>query len=164
MSFKSKNLNYEAKEPPFLQRLKSQYGGANSGRHERAIPRPRRLQKDDDEDAPTYVDGETNEVISKEEYESLVQGDKNDGSKDETKEETASAPAEDEADTANPETKAQQKQNIAEIGGPKKRKQGRVVGEEDTAENAERRQESSSSRKPKQKKKKIKLSFDEGED
>ncbi|KAL1863389.1 hypothetical protein Plec18167_000483 [Paecilomyces lecythidis] len=163
MSFKSKNLNYEAKEPPFLQRLKSQYGGANSGRHERPIPRPRRLQKDDDEDAPTYVDEETNEVISKEEYEFLVRGEKGDESQDEAKDETASGPAKD-ADQAESETGAQQKQNIAEIGGPKKRKQGRVVGEEDTPESTERRQESSSSRKPKQKKKKIKLSFDEGEE
>ncbi|GAD93210.1 conserved hypothetical protein [Paecilomyces variotii No. 5] len=163
MSFKSKNLNYEAKEPPFLQRLKSQYGGANSSRHERPIPRPRRLQKDEDDDAPTYVDEETNEVISKEEYESLVQGEKGDGSQDEAKDETASAPAKEKADQAESETGTQQKQNIAEIGGPKKRKQGRVVGEEDAPDSGER-QESSSSRKPKQKKKKIKLSFDEGEE
>lgn len=158
----------EAKEPPFLQRLKNQYGGANSSRHERPIPRPRRLQKDEDDDAPTYVDEETNEVISKEEYESLVRGDKGEDTREEREhpnDETTSALTKEGADKLNSETEVtQQKQNIAEIGGPKKRKQGRVVGEEDAPDEAEQRQESSSSRKPKQEKKKIKLSFDEGED
>jgi hypothetical protein len=132
------------------------------------MPRPRRLQKDEDYDAPTYVDEETNEIISKEEYETLVRGDKGEGSQEEREhpnDETTSTPAREGADKPNSETEAtQQKQNIAEIGGPKKRKQGRVVGEEDAPDEAERRQESSSSRKPKQKKKKIKLSFDEDED
>jgi hypothetical protein len=59
------------------------------------------------------------------------------------------------------------RQNLAGIGGPKKRKQGRVVGDEvpDKEEETEDRQErKSAANKPKQKKKKkVKLSFDEPE-
>jgi hypothetical protein len=39
-------------------------------------PRSRLAKKDDvDDDEPTYVDEESNEVISKEEYEALLRGD-----------------------------------------------------------------------------------------
>lgn len=57
------------------------------------------------------------------------------------------------------------KQKLAEIGGPKKRKQAKVIGEENKAPDdpdAEKeQQEPPTTRKSKQKKKKIKLSFDE---
>lgn len=53
---------------------------------------------------------------------------------------------------------------MAEIGGPKKRKQAKVVGEENKEpEVGEEQREAPASRKSKQKKKKIKLSFDEEE-
>lgn len=59
------------------------------------------------------------------------------------------------------------KQNLAEIGGPRKRKQARVVGEDSAPDNKDKDEpadpaEGTVSQKPKQKKKKkIKLSFDE---
>jgi hypothetical protein len=50
---------------------------------------------------------------------------------------------------------------VAEIGNQKKRKQVKVVGEENVAEPETVKNNSTSNRKPKAKKKKIKLSFDE---
>ncbi|KAB8261738.1 hypothetical protein BDV32DRAFT_30553 [Aspergillus pseudonomiae] len=164
MSFKSKNLAYEAKEPAFLQRLRNQYGDT-SGRLERPIARPRKLKDADDDDDPTYVDEESNEVISKEEYEALVRESNKEG------EDTGKGEPDPEQTTSqdNEQDKASttqeapiSKQNMAEIGGPKKRKQAKVIGEEEpAAEKEEIQPKDTGSRKPKQKKKKIKLSFDE---
>lgn len=63
------------------------------------------------------------------------------------------------------------RQNVAGIGGPKKRKQGKVVGDEaageEEKEEADGQERNSVANKPKQKKKKkkkkVKLSFDEPE-
>ncbi|GKZ23324.1 hypothetical protein AbraIFM66951_011717 [Aspergillus brasiliensis] len=159
MSFKSKDLAYEAKEPAFLQRLKNQYGNT-SGRLERPIARPRKPRDDNDDDGPTYVDEESNEIISKEEYEALVRGEDNkdtENSNEDTKELGTG-----EEGKSNTQAEASvSKQNVAEIGGPRKRKQAKVVGEDNSTEETEKVQKKEpSSRKPKQKKK-IKLSFDD---
>ncbi|KAE8356717.1 hypothetical protein BDV28DRAFT_126446 [Aspergillus coremiiformis] len=165
MSFKSKNLAYEAKEPAFLQRLRNQYGGT-SGRLERPIARPRR-QKDDhgDDDEPTYVDEESNEVISKEEYEALLREsnkEAEDTEKDAPDQEQVTPQDNQEGKASAEKGTPISKQNMAEIGGPKKRKQAKVIsGDEPPAEKEETTQTDTGSRKPKQKKKKIKLSFDE---
>ncbi|KAB8077772.1 hypothetical protein BDV29DRAFT_167789 [Aspergillus leporis] len=159
------NLAYEAKEPAFLQRLRNQYGDT-SGRLERPVARPQRLQKDhDDDDEPTYVDEESNEVISKEEYEALVR-DSNKEAKDTGKEEPdqeQTACQDNKEGKTSPEKGAPvSKQNMAEIGGPKKRKQAKVIGEEEPpTESKDTQTKVTGSREPKQKKKKIKLSFDE---
>ncbi|KAF7588979.1 hypothetical protein BBP40_004946 [Aspergillus hancockii] len=157
------NLAYEAKEPVFLQRLRNQYGDT-SGRLERPVARPR-LKKDyDDDDEPTYVDEESNEVISKEEYEALVR-DSNKEAEDTGKE------TPDQEQTISPSSEGKEstekgapvsKQNMAEIGGPKKRKQAKIIGEEEPpTESKDTQLKDAGARKPKQKKKKIKLSFDE---
>lgn len=152
--------------PPFLQRLQGQYGDT-SGRLERPIERPRKPKHDDDDDEPTYVDEESHEVISKEEYKALVQDSSQKGGKRST-----DGPADKEQDTAGSEKDKgdtekdapASKQNLAEIGGPKKRKQAKVVGEDNKAPEGEGEQrEAPTARKPKQKKKKIKLSFDDEE-
>ncbi|KAI9928112.1 hypothetical protein ASPWEDRAFT_39094 [Aspergillus wentii DTO 134E9] len=155
MSYNAKNLAYEAKQPSFLQKLRSQYGDT-SGRLERPIARPRKEKQDDgDDDEPTYVDEESNEVISKEDYAALV--------RDSNKEDEN--PTQDSAEqTSKPDEKekeAPSKQSLAEIGGPKKRKQAKVVGEENNAPEKEEERKEGPNRKPKQKKKKIKLSFDD---
>ncbi|RAK95247.1 DUF4604 domain-containing protein [Aspergillus ibericus CBS 121593] len=164
MSFKSKDLAYDAKEPAFLQRLKSQYGNT-SGRLERPIARPRKPRDDNDDDGPTYVDEESNEIISKEEYEALVRGEDDKEDEDAKKDPEQSGTGEDGKPNAKTEADAPiSKQNLAEIGGPRKRKQGKVVGEENTTEEAEEAQQKEpDTRKPrpKTKKKKIKLSFDD---
>ncbi|PWY65566.1 hypothetical protein BO70DRAFT_366693 [Aspergillus heteromorphus CBS 117.55] len=148
----------EAKQPAFLQRLKNQYGDT-SGRLERPIARPRKPKNETDDDGPTYVDEESNEIISKEEYEALVRGDEdregyNDNAPKDPEDKGASGSGMGVDGTAS-------KQNVAEIGGPRKRKQAKVVGEEPRAEETkETPRKDSGSRKAKQKKK-IKLSFDD---
>ncbi|KAJ5152184.1 hypothetical protein N7492_010479 [Penicillium capsulatum] len=163
---KNPKLAYEANEPAFLQKLRGQYGN-QSGRLERPSARPRKPKDDkDDDDAPVYVDEASNEVLSKEEYQALVQegapGEKNDASQDQsTTEGDGKAPHEAES--------TPKQSNLTEVGGQRKRKQVKVVGEEEKVENPEALEASktqeikpkaSASRKSK-KAKKIKLSFDE---
>ncbi|EAU33917.1 conserved hypothetical protein [Aspergillus terreus NIH2624] len=161
MSFKAKNLSYDAKEPAFLQRLRNQYGN-NTGRLERPMTRPRKPKDANvDDDEPTYVDEETNEVISKEEYEALVRAEETSKEGPAEDGETPSRVDQDGKSTTEKEAPAS-KQAIAEIGGPKKRKQAKVVGDDHPPEESEDLpRKDAGSRKPKQKKKKIKLSFDE---
>ncbi|KAJ5677754.1 uncharacterized protein N7477_003387 [Penicillium maclennaniae] len=155
---KNPKLAYDAKEPAFLQKLRGHYGN-NDGRLERPAMRPRKAKNsDDDDDAPVYVDEESNEVISKEEYQALVGGTDSQtqegGSKDQ------SAEGDDKASTLK-EPSAKQN-NLTEVGGQKKRKQAKVVGQDTIEEEAKPDSEErpkASARKSK-KGKKIKLSFD----
>ncbi|CAL5870847.1 uncharacterized protein PFLUO_LOCUS5088 [Penicillium psychrofluorescens] len=146
-------LAYEANEPAFLQKLRGQHGNS-TGRLERPAQRPQRLKKDDDDDdEPTYVDEESNEVITKEEYKVMVQEsnpDDDPSTKDGEKEAKEARPA---------ESAPKQQSNLTEIGTQKKRKQAKVVGD-DQVEPEQTQPKAPVSRKPK-KAKKIKLSFDE---
>ena len=151
----------DSKEPAFLQRLKNQYGNS-SGRLERPVARPRLAKRDDEDDAPTYVDEESNEVLSKEEYEALVRGDDpqkageaTDGATSQRREEPSTG------DNTTEKTRSTPKQNVVDVGGPKKRKQAKVVGEESSAGRDQSPPKELASTKPKGKKKKIKLSFDD---
>ncbi|KAJ5653820.1 hypothetical protein N7490_000823 [Penicillium lividum] len=143
---------YEANEPAFLQRLRGQYGGDTSGRLERPAARPKKLKdpKEEEDDEPVYLDEESNEVITKEEYKALVEPPK-----DETSTEDAST-AEGNKKPAEPIAK---QSNLTEVGGQRKRKQVKVVGEEENKPD----EASTVQEKPKKTKKakKIKLSFDE---
>lgn len=155
----------ETKEPPFLQKLRGQYGGT-SGRLERPVARPRRPKVNDDDDEPTYIDEESNEVISKDEYNALVHGS---NQKEEAPAIQAPEPDKPATKTDTDEGKGDEqpptsKQNLAEIGGPKKRKQAKVVGEDSVPEEERSMGNDSKKSKPKkksEKKKKIKLSFDD---
>lgn len=161
----------EAKEPSFLRKLKGQYGGTSRGL-ERPAPRPRKLKEQgaDDDDGPTYVDAESNEVISKEDYEAMVRGEPTEDGGDSHsaavgQSDSPPPPAskdKDDTEEVRPET-GPPSQNVAEIGALRKRKQGKIVGEEERAEAdlASTQTATSAVRKPKAKKKKIKLSFDE---
>lgn len=111
-------------------------------------------------------------MITKDEYKALIQ-DSNQpdtAQKGEEGEKGQDAPGSNEKDTTdNGKDAPVSKQKVAEIGGPKKRKQAKVVGEENTAKaqeaedegEAKEKPQEAPSRKAKQKKKKIKLSFDE---
>ncbi|EEP80116.1 conserved hypothetical protein [Uncinocarpus reesii 1704] len=163
MSFKAKNLTYEKNEPAFLRRLRGQYGDGTGQRHGPSNVRPIKAKDPDADDEPTYVDEESNEVISKEEYQAMLQdaagntaethsdglgsGDQNHASKSDK--------------TASKLLKSAGGQKVAEIGGSKKKKFAMVVAEDDQiAEKGTQPRESGPPNK-KQKKKKIKLSFDE---
>ncbi|KAJ5160204.1 uncharacterized protein N7482_007208 [Penicillium canariense] len=163
---KNPKLAYEAKEPAFLQKLRGHYGDT-SGRLERPSARPRKLKdkNEEDDDAPVYVDEESNEVISKAEYEALIGGDtdKKDG---ETAKDKATADGEDQAQSLTETTSAKQS-NLTEVGGQKKRKQIKVVGEDKAEEQSGEKPETDAAQpvapapRKSKKAKKIKLSFDE---
>ncbi|KAL4988678.1 hypothetical protein BDW68DRAFT_158427 [Aspergillus falconensis] len=160
MSFNAKNLAYDAKEPAFLQRLRGQYGNTSGGL-ERPSLRPRRVRDDNDhdDDGPTYVDAESNDVISKEDYEAMVNGDDLETKQPENGVKDTDAVADQDGDSKKAET-VPSKQYVTEIGGLRKRKQAKAVGEQIEEAGKEVRPEESGRRKPKQKKK-IKLSFEE---
>ncbi|KAL2826513.1 hypothetical protein BDW59DRAFT_145290 [Aspergillus cavernicola] len=159
MAFNAKNLAYDAKEPAFLQRLKGHYGASSGGLERPMSQRPRRPRDNNDDDGPTYVDAESNEVISKEDYEALVKG--GDGQAEQSENNVKDQEKSAAEDGADPKEGATAKQNLAEIGGPRKRKQAKVFGEEVQEAEEDSRPKDSGPRKPKQKKKKIKLSFEE---
>ncbi|EEQ89952.1 hypothetical protein RJZ56_004744 [Blastomyces dermatitidis] len=164
MSFNAKNLTYEKNEPAFLRKLRSQYGDGSGFRNDRPSPRPTKKKDADDDDAPTYVDEASNEIISKEEYDVLVRGDSdnkigersgnNRNENEKTRSTNDTGDGVDQGERQGP--KAKRNQHFAEIGGAKKRKQAKVIGE-DATEDATRKPPAS--RKPKLKKK-IKLSFE----
>ncbi|OJD15048.1 hypothetical protein AJ78_04671 [Emergomyces pasteurianus Ep9510] len=164
MSFNAKNLSYDKREPAFLRKLRSEYGDGSGFRNDRPNPRPTKMKDGDDDDAPTYVDEESNEVISKAEYDALVRGDRDNKTEENSKnigdenEQTKSGHEGDGDVQGKPQGgKAKPKQHFAEIGGAKKRKQAKVIGEDATGEEVRK---PSAPRKTKLKKK-IKLSFDD---
>ncbi|EFR04670.1 hypothetical protein MGYG_07676 [Nannizzia gypsea CBS 118893] len=167
MSRRANNLSYEKPEPSFLRKLRNQYG--DGGEHHRSRPSPRPTKSkyaEDEDDGPTYVDEDSNEVISKEKYLEMVAGPKGDTEENEAGENgqptkaTAGEGAEPEAETR----ASKSKQNVAEIGASKKRKQGKVVGGGDVPEDQERSQaQTEAPKRKKNTKKKIKLSFDDEE-
>lgn len=157
----------EAKEPAFLQKLRGHYGDT-SGRLERPAARPRRLKdkNEEDDDAPVYVDEESNEVISKAEYEALVGGG-TDQKDDKASAKDQSTEKGQEDAQSQTETPAAKQSNLTEVGGPRKRKQVKVVGEDESEEKpgdkqqADEAQTKAPAPRKAKKAKKIKLSFDE---
>lgn len=158
----------EAKEPAFLQKLRGHYGDT-SGRLERPSARPRKLRdrNDEDDDAPVYVDEESNEVISKAEYEALVGGENDPKDNEAT---TKDIPTENEQafTQSQTETSTAKQSNLTEVGGPRKRKQAKVVGENEQKEKFEENlpevdqvQPKAAAPRKSKKAKKIKLSFDD---
>ena len=154
-----------------MRRLKSQYEGA-SGRFERPAPIPRKLKVNEDDDEPTYVDEESSEIISKEKYEDLMRGtagndgkDKAQSKGDQEQFESKTKPEEGKGEIGKEtEGSASKQKNMTEVGsGPRKRKQAKVVGEENAPDNAQAQVQAQpkTTKKAKQTKKKIKLSFDE---
>lgn len=147
----------DAKQPAFLQKLRGQYGDG-TGRLERPALRPTRLKvnNDDDDDEPTYLDEESNEVISKEEYKALV-GESGPKGEDEAGE-SAKDKSTGDQDKSQTEVSTNKQNNLTEVGGQRKRKKAKVVGEDNAeAEEVLPKATSKKSKKPK----KIKLSFDE---
>ena len=181
MSFKSKDLAYDAKEPAFLQRIRGHQSGkgVDSDRHERPIARPRgaaRANNDDDDDAPTYVVEDSNTTLSKAEYEALLTEEPKSLSgaagRDPTVQdkfaESPGIPTKQEGGAAEvaavDEAKSRTKQEVTEVGGQqKKRKAARVVGVagDDGAKDAEKDEvEPKRVKQVKRKVKPVKLSFD----
>ncbi|PGH27672.1 hypothetical protein AJ80_00687 [Polytolypa hystricis UAMH7299] len=170
MSFKAKNLSYERNEPAFLRKLRGQYGEGDRAPQQR---RPVKPKSHDDDDEPTYVDEESNEIISKEEYKALLEGGEGGPTGEQNEGEEGKREGEDGEDKLSPENAkakaaveletARPVQQFGQIGGAKKRKQGRIVGEsgqEEQREPPEQTETNRTANKPK-KKRKIKLTFEE---
>ena len=180
MSFKSKDLAYNAKEPAFLQRIRGHQSGngVDSDRHERPIARPRGAARatNDNDDAPTYVVEDSNTTLSKEEYEALLKEEKGPDLKAEkdqsvqdkfadssgvfAKQESGAG----EVAAEEEEAKLRTKQEVTEVGGQqKKRKAARVVGVAGDEEAKDAEKDEAEPKRVKQIKKKVKpvkLSFD----
>ncbi|KAF1939715.1 hypothetical protein EJ02DRAFT_252334 [Clathrospora elynae] len=159
MSFKAKDLQFDDSQPAFLQRLRGQLMSGDSARHEQPIARNKRMQKDDEEeDAPTYVMEETNDLLTKEEYAAFVSG------KDSKKGEDGKAQPKDGASEAT----TKPKDKITEVGAnAKKRKAPKVIGDdqEQNNETSAKKTDARVVKKSKKKAKAVKLTFgdeDEG--
>ncbi|KAF1814836.1 hypothetical protein P152DRAFT_234893 [Eremomyces bilateralis CBS 781.70] len=160
MSFKAKNLTYESEDPAFLRRLKGQLARGDTDRHERPLARPKKAAQADEEDEPTYVDEETGDTVSKAEYEALLTG-KDVDVKEDGEGQTGEMDTGDKAKGGGKE-EVRAEQNRTEIGVQKKRKAGRIIGDEGAGKEDEVK--SATTKKPKtkaKKKAKTKLSFEE---
>ncbi|KAF3009767.1 hypothetical protein E8E13_009661 [Curvularia kusanoi] len=161
MSFKAKDLHFDNSQPAFLQRLRGQMQGEDSARHERPIPRNKRMKQDDEDDAPTYVLEETNQSMTKEEYEAFV-------AKKDPKEDAASE-QDDTSKDSEKTIEARSKDKITEVGAnAKKRKAAKIIGEEQQDGKDEPKDGKNSDiktvKKPKKKAKAVKLTFGDEEE
>lgn len=202
MSFNAKNLTYgmlihlckgnqsadnrlatEKKEPNFLRRLREQNVSGDSARHERPIgrpDRPKRLQlggPDDDEDEPTYVDEETNETVSREEYQTLldqapdVPKDAAEN-QDSVNSEAIDSPKKPSGLDAAEVHVGKSTEKLADVGDRRKKRVVKVIGDDDQGRDTRSEVVSDANaqepdpRPPAKgrKKKRIKLSFDEEHD
>ena len=159
----------ESNEPTFLRRLKAEYAGGDSARHERPLARPRKQLKDgEDDDQPIYVVEGSEDILSKAEYEALMEHT-NDKERDENG--CASSPQPHieagklvEGSNEVSEDIAPAKQKSAAIGGSNKRRIAKVIGEDDNdgGPNQGKKTSVPPTKKSKAKKgKKVKLCFDE---
>ena len=158
----------ESREPGFLRKLKSEYGGGNSARHERPLARPRKAKIDEnDDEEPTYVDEESHDTLSRQQYEAMLQ------SKDGMikKGDTATDPGVIDEESTVPsktttsslgEVAPPKMELVAAIGTTGKRRIGKVVGESVAADETRVGETTPvGPKKPAKKAKKIKLSFDD---
>ncbi|KAJ4362726.1 hypothetical protein N0V95_001328 [Ascochyta clinopodiicola] len=134
--------------------------GEDSARHERPIPRNKRLKQDDEDDAPTYVLEDTNQSMTKEEYEVFV-------AKGDLKEE--SEPGKESAEKEQSTVEARSKDKIAEVGAnAKKRKAAKIISDEQEESKDGSKDvkdsETKTLKKPKKKVKAVKLTFGDEEE
>ncbi|KAF2156580.1 hypothetical protein K461DRAFT_288985 [Myriangium duriaei CBS 260.36] len=177
MSSKPKGLEYKANEPAFLQRMRAQNTGAD-GRHERPVPRPRRGKVDDnDDDAPAYVMEDTNDNLTKKEYDKLVadekaatadSGDEEGNVKGKVQADgpfmSGALPTKDTASAGSEEVERPSTGKVSEAKlGQKKRKAAAVVGQDHADEDDGEVEGKAKAKKTKKKGKPIKLSFDEND-
>ncbi|KAM5467382.1 hypothetical protein MauCBS54593_005350 [Microsporum audouinii] len=171
MSRRANNLSYEKPEPSFLRKLRNQYGDGGEYHRSRPSPRPTKGKYvEDEDDGPTYIDEESNEVITKDKYLEMVAGprDETTGAEGIGTEEndqsaaTKNSTGEDGAEVGTRASKS--KQNVAEIGASKKRKQGKIVGGDDVPKDQQASQsQPEAPKRKKDTKKKVKLSFEDEE-
>ncbi|KAF1849367.1 uncharacterized protein K460DRAFT_281341 [Cucurbitaria berberidis CBS 394.84] len=163
MSFKAKDLHFDNSQPAFLQRLRGQLAGGDSARHEQPILRNKRMKQDDDEDdAPTYVLEETNQSLTKEEYDALVSGKDN----EEGEKSTGDGALKERV----VEGDEKPKDKIVEVGvNAKKRKAAKIISDENEQSKEEdgkavKKADGKVMKKTKKKAKAVKLTFGDEEE
>ena len=131
-----RNLSYNSTLPPFLQRLHHTNTTSNlDGRHEFAVARPKRARdvNADEEDEPAYVDERTGEVITKEDYAALVFAEEKPAGEGDSEGTAEGGEKVVEGDSTEGRVKEEKKkEKLAAIGGPRKRKAGKVIGGEES--------------------------------
>ena len=172
-AFNAKNLSYNKQEPSFLRKLKAEHGGDRSN-VQHARPKKDRLKTgDEDEDEPTIID-EQGESLGKEEWAEMLRKER-EGAEGKDEEGESKEGGMNGRKGHEEQELSREKQPVAEIGGSKKRRAGKVVGEavasEEQAEEpkdmetkVDKKDASSTTTTTttkKKKAKKIKLSFDE---
>lgn len=176
MTFNAKNLSYDRNEPAFLRRLRGEHGDGEPARHERSLARPRKHKTSDDDDEPTYVDGNSQNTISKIDYDALMNPKKLE------KEEETSASSSPRSQSLQMEEHATigndhldeipPSQLKASIGGNPKKRLAKVIGDDGKSAHSSPNGNPpaldsgsiSKSKKKEKKAKKIILSFDEGDE
>jgi hypothetical protein len=121
-------------------------------------------KSDDNDDEPTYVVEGSHEVLSKEEYEQLVNDGKDEPSAGDAAadKKTETQPSDESRPVVEGKVDGQKaQQSAAGIGGGKKRKQVKVVSDEKPDEKEQKAQKPQPSAKKSKQKKRIKLSFEE---
>ena len=153
-----------------MRRLRSEYGGGDSGRHERPLARARKPKdpKDLDDDAPTYVNEHNQDVVSKEAYEAMISNDEP-AAPNQMESPHRAEPEDDVQKVTYSEQSAEKpisKEATASIGNSRRKRPAKVVGNDsdiiqtNDKQGIEGRPERS---KRVNRSKKIKLSFDEVE-
>ena len=136
--------------------MKGQYGGS-SDRHEHPVARPKKQRDDSEDDEPTYVDEQSHDTISKEDYAKMLNPE---SEKPPNATEGGAGTKEDPSnhDTA---TEAPRKAVEASVGN-KKRRLAKAVGttEGEPVEDAADRPKKTA-KKAGKKTQKVKLSFDD---
>jgi len=125
----------EANEPNFLRKLRNQQAGKDTDRHERQIARPKRTKADaNDDDGPTYVGEDSNNTLSKEEYQALLAGKSGETGDTalQAPESVAETSFQDVSNATNEGEVAQKSQEIVEIGkNQKKRRAAKMIVADD---------------------------------
>lgn len=164
---KSKDLSYSSDLPPFLQRLHDQKAGrGDTDKHEFQTTRPKRAKNPDDDDGPTIVD-ESGENVTKEDFQKLgaaeTVGNSVTGDLESEEPKGSGALQNDEA------AGRKGRENVTDGTAVKKRKVGKVVGEDEAAteeQDGENQNDGAAKKvvKKAKKKAKVKLAFDDGDE
>lgn len=135
--------------------------GEDSARHERPVPRNKKLKQEEEDDGPTYVLEDTNQSMTKAEYEEFIGQEK---CKEDDKPEQEDATKE-----SNNDEPAKPKDKITEVGAnAKKRKAAKIISDEQGHNKGESKDgkmaNTKTVKKPRRKGKAVKLTFGDEEE
>ncbi|KAI4107099.1 MAG: hypothetical protein L6R37_001799 [Teloschistes peruensis] len=145
MALNPKNLTYESNEPAFLRKLRGEYGGLDTARHQcqQLRPRKKRDAEEKDEDEPIYVhEGDPHTPISRADYDVLMKVPTTKQSSvketevldtrdiDTTDTEISAFAASEAVDEVHP------RQETTTIGGVSRKRAARIIADDDSADEA----------------------------